>query len=119
MDRADRGTLEDVSSSDPRLSRPLTVGSSPELIGADSTVLKSNVPFSTHIVLVGSMLLFFVSATLITLQAAWPWWIIAVVIAIPVAVVLSQRYIRVQKARKARLELEAKLGRGRTGGSRR
>ena len=106
-----------MSSSEPRLSRPLTVGSAPELTGPDTNPLKSNVPFATHIVLIGFMLLFFVSATLITLQAAWPWWIIAVVIAIPVVVVLAQRYARVQKARRQRLELEAKLGRGRSAGA--
>ncbi|SDO25869.1 hypothetical protein SAMN04515671_0335 [Nakamurella panacisegetis] len=106
-----------MSSSEPRLSRPLTVGSAPELTGPDSNPLKSNVPLSTHIALIGCMLLFFVSATLITLQAAWPWWIVVVVIAIPVLVVLSQRYGRVRKARRERLELEAKLGRGRSAGA--
>jgi len=39
--------------------------------------LKSNVPLSTHVLVVGVMLLFLLSATLITLQANWQWWLSA------------------------------------------
>lgn len=77
--------------------------------------LKSNVPFSTHILLVGSMLLFFLAATLITLQASWEWWLIPAVVAVPVVIVLAQRYQKVQKAREARRLMEAELRAARTG----
>ncbi len=39
--------------------------------------LKSNVPLSTHVLVVGVTLLFLLSATLITLQANWQWWLSA------------------------------------------
>ena len=47
------------------------------------------------------MLLFFAVATLITLQASLLWWVIPVVIAIPVVLVLGERSNRVLKAREA------------------
>ena len=46
--------------------------------GGDVNPLKSNVPLSTHVLVVGVMLLFLLSATLITLQASWQWWLSAV-----------------------------------------
>ena len=108
VQRTSRGTLDHVSSSEPRLSRP-TVGSHEELTSADANPLKSNVPLATHILLVGIMLLFFLVATLITLQAGWQWWLIPAVIAIPVVVILAQRWDRRQKAKDARRAMEAEL----------
>jgi len=73
--------------------------------------LKSNVPLSTHVLVVGVMLLFLLSATLITLQASWQWWLSAVAAAVPVTVVLIERFGRVRTARKdRRLEMESALG---------
>ncbi len=72
--------------------------------------MKSNVPLSTHILVVGVMLLFFLSATLVTLQASWQWWLSAVTVAVPVAAVLLERFRRVRTARKdRRLEMESAL----------
>ena len=112
--RTGRGTLEGVSSSEPRLSRP-TVGSHAELTSGDANPLKSNVPLTTHILVVGIMLLFFVGATLITLQATWQWWILPAAIAIPVLVILGQRWDRRQKAKDARRAMEAELRAAATG----
>jgi hypothetical protein len=98
-----------VSSSEPRLTPPAASGSQHELTGEEINGLRSNVPFTTHILLVGSMLLFFLIATLITLQTSWEWWLIPAVVAVPVVVVLGQRYQRVQKAREARRLMEAEL----------
>jgi len=97
-----------VSSSEPRLSRP-TVGSHEELASGQVNPLKSNVPLTTHVLVVGIMLLFFVTATLITLQANWLWWLIPAVLAIPVLVILAQRWDRRQKAKDARRAMEAEL----------
>jgi hypothetical protein len=97
-----------VSSSEPRLRRP-TVGSHEELTSADANPLKSTVPMTTHVLVVGMMLFFFVTATLITLQADWLWWLIPAVIAVPVAVILSQRWDRRQKVKAARLAMENEL----------
>jgi hypothetical protein len=102
-----------VSSSEPRLT-PRS-GSQRELTGEDVNPLKSNVPFATHILLVGSMLLFFLAATLITLQASWEWWLIPAVVAVPVVIVLTQRYLKVQKAREARRLMESELRAARNG----
>lgn len=66
-------------------------------------------PLTTHILLVGSMLLFFLAATLVTLHATWQWWLIPAVVAVPVVVVLTQRYNKVQRARAARRLMEAEL----------
>ncbi len=109
VDPTRRGTLDYVSSSEPRLSRPSTAGSQHELTAGDENPLKSNVPLTTHILLVGVMLIFFIGATLITLQATWQWWVIPMVIAIPVIVILAQRWDRMQKARAARKAMEAEL----------
>ncbi len=106
--RTARGTLEGVSSSEPRLSRP-TVGSHAELTSAGANPLKSNVPLTTHILVVGIMLLFFLGATLITLQATWEWWLLPAVIAVPVVVILGRRWDRRQKAKDARRAMEAEL----------
>ena len=81
----------------------------PALAHIDADALKSNVPRSTHVLLVGVMLLFFVVATLITLQAAWMWWLIPAVIAVPVLAVLVERTNRMLKAREASRMLEAEL----------
>jgi hypothetical protein len=100
-----RGTLSLVSSSEPRLSRPAVSRSEREineLISGDMNPLKSTVPFTTHILLVGSMLLFFVAATLITLQASWEWWLIEVAIAIPVVTVIVGRWNKVQRLKAER-----------------
>ncbi len=102
---ADRGTLFLVSSSEPRLTQSSATGGQRELTGNEHNPLRSTVPLATHILLVGVMLLFFISATLITLQAGWQWWLIAVAIAIPVIVVLAERIGRVRKAREARRRL--------------
>ena len=107
-DRTSRGTLEPVSSSEPRLNRPSTAAQR-ELTGAELNPLKSNVPVTTHILLVGIMLLFFLGATLITLQASWQWWVLPAVIAIPVVVILAQRWDHRQKAKAARKAMEAEL----------
>ena len=112
--RTAHGTLEGVSSSEPRLSRP-TVGSHAELTSADANPLKSNVPLTTHILLVGIMLLFFLGATLITLQASWQWWLLPAAVAIPVIVILGQRWDRRQKAKDARRAMEAELRAAATG----
>jgi hypothetical protein len=106
--RTARGTLGGVSSSEPRLSRP-TVGSHAELTSGDVDPLKSNVPLTTHILVVGTMLLFFLGATLITLQATWQWWLLPAAIAIPVVVILGRRWDRRQKAKDARRAMEAEL----------
>jgi hypothetical protein len=98
-----------VSSSDPRLNRPSAAGSDRELTGGDMNPLKSTVPFATHVLLVGAMLLFFSSATLITLQASWQWWLIPAVIAIPVAVVLGGRIAKVRASRETRRAMDAEL----------
>ena len=97
-----------MSSSEPRLNRPSTAAQR-ELTGAELNPLKSNVPVTTHILLVGIMLLFFLGATLITLQASWQWWVLPAVIAIPVVVILAQRWDHRQKAKAARKAMEAEL----------
>jgi hypothetical protein len=107
--RTGRGTLDHVSSSEPRLTRPSAPNSQYELTGSGENPLKSNVPLTTHILLVGVMLLFFISATLITLQATWQWWVLPAAIAIPVIVILAQRWDHMQKARAARKAAEAEL----------
>ena len=94
------------SDRNPTAARPQ---SAPALAGIDADVLKSNVPRSTHVLLVGVMLLFFTIATLITLQAAWMWWLIPAVIAVPVLAVLVERTNRMLKAREASRMLEAEL----------
>ncbi len=71
------GTLFHVRSSGPDLTGSSSTGSAPELTGGDVNPLKSNVPLSTHVLLVGVTLLFLLSATLITLQANWQWWLSA------------------------------------------
>ena len=81
----------------------------PRLAGIDADPLRSNVPRSTHVLLVGIMLLFFVVLTLITLQAAWMWWLIPVVLAVPVVAVLVERSNRVLKSREAARVMEAEL----------
>lgn len=88
------------------------------LSGIDADALKSNVPLSSHVLLVGIMLLFFSVATLITLQTAWMWWLIPAVIAVPVLAVLVERTNRVLKTREAAkaLEAELRMGRPATGG---
>ena len=113
--RTTRGTLESVSSSEPRLNRS-AADSQRELTGAEQNPLKSNVPLTTHILVVGIMLLFFIGATLITLQATWQWWVLPAVIAIPVIVILAQRWDRRQKAKAARKAMEADLRAARQGG---
>jgi len=100
-----------VPSSEPDLTGSSSAGSAPELTGGDVNPLKSNVPLSTHVLVVGVMLLFLLSATLITLQASWQWWLSAVAVAVPVAAVLIERFGRVRTARKdRRLEMESALG---------
>lgn len=106
--REGRGRLWVVSSSEPRLTPPATSASQRELTG-DVDPLKSTVPFTTHVLLDGSMLLFFLAATLITLQTSWQWWLIPAAVAIPVAVILVQRYNRAARAREARRRMEAEL----------
>lgn len=64
---------------------------------------------TTHILLTGTMLLFFAVCTLITLQAAWQWWLIPAVIAVPVLAVLVERTNRMLKTREATRALEAEL----------
>ncbi len=105
--RSRRGTLELVSSSEPRLNRPSAIGTQHEPTGGDENPLKSTVPLTTHILLVGVMLLFFLAATLITLQATWLWWLIPAVIAVPVVTILAQRWNRMQRARAARRAMAA------------
>lgn len=99
-----------MSSSEPR---PRTSAASeqtpPALAGIDAEALKSTVPLSSHVLLVGTMLLFFVVATLITLQAGWMWWLIPTVIAVPVAAVLVERTNRMLKSREAARALEEEL----------
>ena len=88
------------------------------MIGGEQNPLKSTVPLTTHILLVGVMLIFFIGATLITLQATWQWWVIPAVIAIPVVVILAQRWDRMHKAKAARRAMEAELRAARQGGTR-
>ncbi len=105
-----RGTLFHVPSSEPDLTGSPSTGSARELTGGDVDPLKSNVALSTHVLVVGVMLLFFLSATLITLQASWQWWLSAVAVAVPVTAVLIERFGRVRTARKdRRLEIESAL----------
>jgi len=104
-----------VPSSEPRLTPPSSAASSYELTGGEIRLLKSTVPFATHVLVVGGMLLFFIAATLLTLQAPWQWWIFEYVVAAPVLVVLGQRTLRVQKGRDARHLLEAQLRAGHGG----
>jgi len=63
--------------SGPDLTGSSSAGSAPELTGGDVNLLKSNVPLSTHVLVVGVTLLFLLSATLITLQGNWQWWLSA------------------------------------------
>ena len=119
-----------MSSSEPRLTKPtagqlsaaqanrLTTDPHPDgpLTTNAQTVdsltvnpLKSTVPLATHVLLVGVMLLFFLAATLITLQARWQWWLIPALVAVPVISVLTQRAKRVSRAREARRQLELQL----------
>ncbi len=99
-----------MSTSDPR-----TSGSSPasgptrSTAHIDADALKSTVPLSSHVLLVGIMLLFFTVATLITLQVGWIWWLIPAVIAVPVLVVLVERTNRMLKAREAARVMAADL----------
>lgn len=99
-----------MSSSEPR---PRTSAAPeqtpPALAGIDTDSLKSTVPLSSHVLLVGIMLLFFSVATLITLQAGWMWWLIPAVIAVPVAAVLVERTNRMLKSREAARALEEEL----------
>ena len=105
-----------MSSSEPSPNQPAPAEQTrPVLAGIDADVLKSNVPFTTHILLVGVMLLFFSIATLITLQAPWMWWLIPAVIAVPVLAVLVERTNRVLKAREASRVLDAQLRAASTG----
>ena len=100
-----------VPSSEPDLTGSSSAGSARELTGGDVNPLKSNVPLSTHVLVVGVTLPFLLSATLITLQASWQWWLSAVAVAVPVAAVLIERFGRVRTARKdRRLEMESALG---------
>ena len=96
-----------MSSSEPRLTQSFATGGQRELTGNEENQLKSTVPPATHVLLVGVMLLFFTSATLITLQAGWQWWLIVVAIAVPVIVVLAERIGRVRKSREAIRRLTA------------
>ncbi|MET3803739.1 ABC-type multidrug transport system fused ATPase/permease subunit [Nakamurella sp. UYEF19] len=118
-----------MPSSEPRSTNPQpSFSHSAGALSADNeNLLKSNVPFTTHILLVGSMILFFIAATLITLQTSWQWWLIPAAIAIPVVAVLIERGKRVSKARAATRLMEAELraarqqrtdGTGSSGGSR-
>ncbi len=100
-----------MPSSEPDLTGSSSAGSARELTGGDVNPLKSNVPLSTHVLVVGVTLPFLLSATLITLQASWQWWLSAVAVAVPVAAVLIERFGRVRTARKdRRLEMESALG---------
>lgn len=103
-----RGTLVLVSSFDPRLT-PVPAAAHPELTAADFASLKSTVPHSTHILVGGVMLLFFTTATLITLQAGLLWWLVPVAFAVPVVVVLAQRTARVNRSRASHLAVAAAL----------
>lgn len=115
-----RGTLDLVSSSEPHPNKPAAARQSqPALAGIDADVLKSTVPVTTHILLIGTMLLFFAVATLITLQAAWMWWLIPLVIAVPVVAVLVERTNRALKAREAARVLESELRASRPAAERR
>jgi hypothetical protein len=67
-----------VRSSEPDLTGSSSTGPRPRAAGGGVNPLKSNVPLSTHVLVVGVMLLFLLSATLITLQASWQWWLSAV-----------------------------------------
>ncbi len=89
------------------------------MTGGEDNPLKSTVPVTTHVLLVGVMLIFFLGATLITLQATWQWWVIPAVIAIPVIVILAQRWSRMQKAKAARKAMEAELRAARQSGTNR
>lgn len=89
----------------------------PELTADEFSSLRSNVPPSTHVLLVGIMVLFFSVATLITLQANWLWWVIPAAVAVPVVTVLSQRWSKVSKLRTERLARDAELRRAARPGS--
>ncbi len=73
--------------------------------------LRSTVPLTTHILVVGVMILFFSIATLITLQARVIWWLIPVLVAVPVGVVLAQRWKAAAASRAGRLSMEAEMRR--------
>lgn len=107
-----------MSSSESRQNQP-TAGQQFPAPGIDADVLKSTVSKSSHVLLVGIMLLFFSVCTLITLQAAWMWWLIPVVIAVPVLAVLVERTNRMLKSREAARALEAELRASRPAASRR
>ena len=99
-----------MSTSEPRPSSSAAREQTPPaLAGIDTDSLKSNVPLSSHVLLVGIMLLFFAVATLITLQAGWMWWLIPAVIAVPVIAVLVERSNRMLKSREAARALEEEL----------
>ncbi len=99
-----------MSTSEPRPNQSAAAQQSqPALAGIDADALKSTVPMSSHVLLVGIMLLFFVVATLITLQVSWMWWLIPAVIAVPVIAVLVERTNRWLKTREAARALEAEL----------
>jgi hypothetical protein len=98
-----------VSTSEPGQNQPTAGQQFPAPAGIDANVLKSTVSATSHILLVGTMLLFFSVCTLITLQAAWMWWLIPAVIAVPVLAVLVERTNRMLKTREATRALEAEL----------
>ncbi len=108
-----------VSSSEPRLnpSSNESTMAAHQLTGDPVTRPKSTVSLTTHILLVGTMLLFFLVATLVTLQVTWQWWVIPAAVAIPVVAVLAERTIRTQKARESRRALAAGLRSGGTSGT--
>ncbi|MDQ2739682.1 MAG: hypothetical protein M3Y35_13935 [Actinomycetota bacterium] len=92
---------------------PLNIGASrdQQLSDQQLAALRSKVPLTTHILVVGVMMLFFSIATLITLQASVIWWLIPVLVAVPVGVVLTQRWKTAAASRAARRSMEAEMRR--------
>jgi hypothetical protein len=62
----------------------------------------ARVPLSSHLILVGVMVLFFAVAMDIVFDAPWAWWILPVLAAVPIVIGATQK----QNERRRRAEQE-------------
>lgn len=63
--------------------------------------MSSNVPASSNVMLVGTMLAFFAFCLVITFQAPLIWWAIPVVLTAAVLVIATIRYRRYKRMKQA------------------